>query len=321
MRFFKIWFTFGYSYYYYFIIFFTIRTITNKSWDLGAGKKELICLILTCFNIKCKFASLWLKSSGSMTCINTSMNERSEQKTSWTHCRPLLWLKAFLPRGCTVKRNLVSTILLNHCFPHSLPNGTHTHPHTHTHKYTFIPSKVLRSPSLCDCTSFYIPLHVSTFWRDLASSKLKKTTIDTDFATEKKQTVKMKWNQTWNTGFISYVGWFVSYLAERQLVEKAAAGYRGLIRRRFPADLSWLGRFCPWLKGSSVLEVFGIDCSKLHHKPPLKGNVFTVSPNEEWQGQLARRPGTAGCEISCQLQEPCTLTQPTPVSSSSSSER
>lgn len=27
-------------------------------------------------------------------------------------------------------------------------------------------------------------------------------------------------------------------------------------------------RLCPWLKGSSMLEVFGINCSKLHHKIP-----------------------------------------------------
>ncbi|TNN72574.1 hypothetical protein EYF80_017181 [Liparis tanakae] len=28
---------------------------------------------------------------------------------------------------------------------------------------------------------------------------------------------------------------------------------------------------CPWLKGSSTLEVFGIDCWKLHRKPPRRG--------------------------------------------------
>lgn len=57
------------------------------------------------------------------------------------------------------------------------------------------------------------------------------------------------------------------------------------------------GRLCPWLKGSSTLEVFGIDCSKLHHKTPSKGNVFTVSLNEGWQGRLARWLGMLGCEI------------------------
>lgn len=64
---------------------------------------------------------------------------------------------------------------------------------------------------------------------------------------------------------------YVIFSRNRELVEKAAAGYRGLIWRRSPADPSWLGRLCPWLKGSSTLEVFGIDCSKLHHKPPWRG--------------------------------------------------
>lgn len=45
-----------------------------------------------------------------------------------------------------------------------------------------------------------------------------------------------------------------------ELEEKAAAGS--------PADNSWLWRLCPWLKGTSRLEVFGIDCLKLHHESP-----------------------------------------------------
>lgn len=102
---------------------------------------------------------------------------------------------------------------------------------------------------------------------------------------------------------------YVVFSRKRELVEKAAAGYRGLIWRRSPADLSWPGRLCPWLKGSSTLEVFGIDCSKLHHKTPLKGNVFTVSPNEGWQGRLAWWLGMLGYENPRQLQEPWTLTQ------------
>jgi len=43
---------------------------------------------------------------------------------------------------------------------------------------------------------------------------------------------------------------------------------------------------CPWLKGSSTLEVFGIDWLKLHHKTPSKGNALTISPDEGWRGRL-----------------------------------
>lgn len=83
-----------------------------------------------------------LSQSSSTTCMNVWRNERSEQ----THCRPLLWLKAnatnqHFSHTCSAVKNLLSTTLLNHCLPHSMPNYWDTYPHTHTRRYTFMPSK------------------------------------------------------------------------------------------------------------------------------------------------------------------------------------
>lgn len=182
----------------------------------------------------------------------------------------------------------------------------HTHTYTwaaHAHKYTFMPSKASQKcydphPSMivrsCIGGLLLHPFACLNILAWLCIIQAEGNNHQYSFCNRKP--VTMKWNQKWNTGFISNVGLlYVIFSRKRELVrEKAAAGYRGLIWRRSPADLSWPGRHCPWLKGSSTLEVFGIDCSKLHHKPPLKGNVFTVSPNEGWQGRLTRWLGTIG---------------------------
>jgi len=81
--------------------------------------------------------------------------------------------------------------------------------------------------------SFYIPLHVSTYWHDFASSKLKKTTIDIAFATEQRNEIKIETLDSSPSGLLCAV-----FSRNRELVEKAAAGHRGLIWRWSPADLS-----------------------------------------------------------------------------------
>lgn len=142
----------------------------------------------------------------------------------------------------------------------------HTHRHTHSchenpHKSATIPIPLWllvlyrRVPSICRCMSQH-------FGMTFASSKLKKTTIDTASVTDMNNNEINSKVKHW----IHLSRGFTLYLAEaRELEEKAAAGS--------PADISWPGRHCLWLKGSSMLEVFGIDCSKLHHKTPLKGNA------------------------------------------------
>lgn len=132
---------------------------------------------------------------------------------------------------------------------------------------------------LYDCTScvgglFLHPIARLNIWHDFASSKLKKTTIKTAFffffLTETSH-----WNEIKSETLDSSQSGLLNVAFSRKRVEKAAAGYRGLIWRRSPADLSWPGKLCPWLKGSSTLEVFGIDYSELHHKPPRRG-IFSL---------------------------------------------
>lgn len=149
---------------------------------------------------------------------------------------------------------------------------THTYTHIHIHTIKSL-TKVLRSLSLYDCTSFIggLFLHpiaclniLAWLWIIQAEENNHQYSFCNIIRT-------MKWNQKWNTGFIPNAGCFTSFSRKREFVEKAAAGYGGLIWRQSLADLSRPGRLCPWLKGSSMLEVFGIDCSKLHHKPPWRG--------------------------------------------------
>lgn len=63
----------------------------------------------------------------------------------------------------------------------------------------------------------------------------------------------------------------VVFSRKRKRVEKAAARYPGLIWRRLPLISPDRGDSAPGWRAVSVLEVFGIDCSKLHHKPPWRG--------------------------------------------------
>lgn len=149
--------------------------------------------------------------------------------------------------------------------------GTHTYRREHIHAIRSH-TKVLRPPSLYDCTScvgglFLHPIARLNIWHDFASSKLKKTTINTALLEQKLHTEMKAKVKHW---IHPKVG-LLNVAFSRKRVEKAAAGYRGLIWRRSPADLSWPGKLCPWLKGSSMLEVFGIDYSELHHKPPRRG--------------------------------------------------
>lgn len=155
-------------------------------------------------------------------------------------------------------------------------------------------TKVLRSPPLYDCTScigglFLHPIACLNILAWLCITQAEENNHQYSFCN---RNLTMKWSQKWNTGFIPNAGCFMSYLAERELVEKAAAGYWGLIWRRSPADLSRPGRLCHWLKGSSTLEVFGIDCSKLHHKPPWRGmfSPFHVmkAGKADWHDDWAR---------------------------------
>lgn len=91
---------------------------------------------------------------------------------------------------------------------------------------------------------------------------MKKTNIQTAFLNHE------QWNQKWNTGFISNVSRLVVFSRKRERVEKAAARYpHGGVSRWSPDR----GDSAPGWRAVSVLEVFCIDCSKLHHKPPWRG--------------------------------------------------
>lgn len=149
--------------------------------------------------------------------------------------------------------------------------GTHTYTHIHIHAIKSL-TKVLRSPSLYDCTScigglLLHPIACLDILAWLCIIQAEENNHQYSFCNRK------QWNQKEVKHWIHLKRGllYVVFSRNRELVEKAAAGYRGLIWRRSPAELSWPGRLCPWLKGSSTLEVFGIDCSKLHHKPPRRG--------------------------------------------------
>lgn len=150
--------------------------------------------------------------------------------------------------------------------------GTHTCTHKHIHAIKSL-TKVLQSWSLCDCTlyrrassiSLCMPQH---YGMTLHYPRMKKKTINTASVMETSNNENEIKSQTLDSSPTQAA---LSYLAEGELIVKAAARYTEFIWRRSPADLSWPVRLCPWLKGSSMLEVFGIDCSKLHHKTPWRG--------------------------------------------------
>lgn len=122
-------------------------------------------------------------------------------------------------------KNQLSTPLLNNRFPHSMLNGhTHSHTHvTHTVTHAHMPSKASQKcydpQSLCDCTSFTGGLLLHTlcmsqhFGVTLHHPSWWKRPSNTAFVTE---TDNNEVKSIWNTGFISNVGCFTSYLAERE---------------------------------------------------------------------------------------------------------
>lgn len=128
--------------------------------------------------------------------------------------------------------------------------GTHTCTQKHIHAIKSL-TKVLQSWSLCDCTlyrrassiSLCMPRH---YGMALHYPRMTKTTINTASVMETSNNEKEIKSETLD---LSPARAAPSYLAEGELIVKAAARYTEFIWRRCPADLPWPVRLCPWLKG------------------------------------------------------------------------
>lgn len=129
-----------------------------------------------------------------------------------------MYQPTFLPHGCTHVQQLKIcyqslcwiTASLTLCL-----TGTHTYTHIHIHAIKS-PTKVLRSPSLYDCTSciggfFLHPIACLYILAWLCIIQAEENNHQYSFCNGN---LTMKWNQKWNTGFIPNVGCFTSYLAE-----------------------------------------------------------------------------------------------------------
>lgn len=144
-------------------------------------------------------------------------------------------------------------------FVHNMPNGNMP---AYTHLRHQKPDESAMISIFYDCTFGKGGLPSASLWmpflNELTSSRVRNN--------------HQHWNEfkKWNPEVLLSMEGFILFSRRKELNKKAAARYAGLIQRLRPADLSWPGRLYPWLKGCSKLEVFGIDCSKLHHKPPCR---------------------------------------------------
>lgn len=157
--------------------------------------------------------------------LNECVNElRVSTKTS-THYQALLRFKAFSSANVSTiicptwlhTRSAVHNHFAESLLPSVCLTGTHTYTHIHIHAIKSL-TKVLRSPSLYDCTSYIggLFLHLIACLNILAWLCITQAEENNHQYSFCNRNLTMKWNQKWNTGFIPNVGCFTSHLAERE---------------------------------------------------------------------------------------------------------